>query len=92
LEPFTGVGFATGPDRLADTAFVDGTTFAAARAELCAATEALLSSSFVVLEAVALADAFEALAFSTTAPFLVSAATMVVGAIVASSCGEGDRR
>jgi hypothetical protein len=71
-------------------ALARGTTVFAGAFAL-AAGAALFDDSLVVLGAAALADAFEAFAFTTT-PFSASAATMVVPTIGPSCRGEGDRR
>jgi len=83
---FTGALEAT-----AWTALFAGLALVAARGEASVATPAFLDDSFAVLAAADFGDALEAFAF-TTAPFLVSAASLFVGTISLSCHGEGDRR
>ncbi len=75
----------------AGTALFAGTALVAPRGGASVAAAAFFDDSFEVLATAAFADAFEAFAF-TTAPFLVSAASVFVGTIGLSCHGEGDRR
>jgi len=73
------------------TALFAGTALVAPRGGASVVAAAFFDDSLDVLATAAFADAFEALAF-TTAPFLVSAASVFVGTIGLSCHGEGDRR